>query len=149
MTPELHPQFRSIELDRLERPLGPLTAEVLHPLDRFFESHAISKRYALAQPTKSLVASARRLAFAFPMSLWMLRWLAADREPVADDMVQIVVALERGLELPCAKPHGWLPGRIGTTRTADRLVRPLAAKLLMSALGSTCNRHALRYFPQF
>ena len=33
------------------------------------------------------------------MSLWMLRWRAVDREPAADDMVQIVVALERGLEL--------------------------------------------------
>jgi lysine-N-methylase len=109
MAPELHPQFRSIELDRLERPLGPLTAEVLHPLDRFFESHAISKRYALSQPTKSLVESARRLAFAFPMSLWMLRWRAADREPVADDMVQIVVALERGLELPAlSRAAGYL-----------------------------------------
>jgi hypothetical protein len=34
------------------------------------------------------------------MSMWMLRWLADDREPVADDMVQIVVAMERGVVLP-------------------------------------------------
>jgi lysine-N-methylase len=99
-TPELHPQFRSIELDQLERPLGPLTAEVLQPLSRLFEAHGVSKRYALAQPGKSLVESARRLTFAFPMALWMLRWVAADREPIAEDMVQIVVAIERGLELP-------------------------------------------------
>jgi len=30
----------------------------------------------------------------------MLRWLAVGRESVPDDMVQIVVALERGLALP-------------------------------------------------
>jgi hypothetical protein len=34
------------------------------------------------------------------MSLWMLRWLTDGREPVAEDMVQIVVALERGIVLP-------------------------------------------------
>ena len=98
--PELHPQFPAIALEQFERPLGPLSADVLRPLDRFYEAHAISKRYALGQPGGSLVDSVRRLAFTFPMSLWMLRWLAHDREPTADDMVQIVVALERAVVLP-------------------------------------------------
>ena len=98
--PEMHPRFPDIILDRLERPLGPLGGDVLQPLERFYEAHARSKRYALGAPGGSLVDSARRLAFAFPMSLWMLRWLAGDRVPVADDMVQIVVALERGIVLP-------------------------------------------------
>jgi lysine-N-methylase len=98
--PELHPQFPAVEVDRLERPLGPLAADVLQPLSRFYESHAVSKRYILAQPTRPVVDSVRRLVFAFPMALWMLRWLAVDREPVAEDMAQIVVALERGFVLP-------------------------------------------------
>jgi hypothetical protein len=98
--PGLHPRFRAVALEQLERPLGPLSADVLQPLTRFYETHAVSKRYALGQPGGSLVDSARRLAFAFPMALWMLRWLAADREPAAEDMVQIVVALERGVTLP-------------------------------------------------
>lgn len=97
--PELHPLFTSTAIEKLERPLGPLAAEVLRPLNRFFESHAASKRFALSQPTRPLVENLRRVAFALPMSLWMLRWRAVDREPAADDMVQIVVALERGLEL--------------------------------------------------
>jgi hypothetical protein len=100
LLPELHPRFPAIELEQLERSLGPLAVEVLQPLDRFYESHAVSKRCLLAQPTCSMVESVRRLVFAFPMAMWMLRWLAAGREPVADDMVQIVVALERGLALP-------------------------------------------------
>jgi lysine-N-methylase len=98
--PELHPRFPAIEVDRLERPLGPLAGEVLQPLCRFYESHAMSKRYVLAQGNGTVVESMRRLVFTFPMALWMLRWLAADREPVAEDMVQIVVALERGFVLP-------------------------------------------------
>lgn len=98
--PDLHPLFPAIALDHLERPLGPIATDVLRPLDRFYAAHAVSKRYALTPPGGSLADSVRRLAFAFPMSLWMLRWMADDRAPTADDMVQIVVALERGLVLP-------------------------------------------------
>jgi hypothetical protein len=98
--PEIHPRFPAIGLDRLERPLGPLTTDLLEPLDRFYAAHAVSKRYALGAPGGSLLDSVRRLAFAFPMSMWMLRWLADGREPVADDIVQIVVAMERGIVLP-------------------------------------------------
>jgi hypothetical protein len=98
--PDLHPRFPASGIEQLERPLGRLSSEILQPLNRFFETHAMSKRYALTAGSGSLVDSARRLAFTFPMSLWMLRWLAADREPVVDDMVQIVVSLERGLVLP-------------------------------------------------
>jgi lysine-N-methylase len=97
--PELHPRFPEISLDRLERPLGPLITDVLQPLERFYKAHAVSKRYALGAPGGQFVDSVRRLAFAFPISLWMLRWLADGREPVAEDMVQIVVALERGIVL--------------------------------------------------
>jgi lysine-N-methylase len=107
--PELHPRFPAISLEKLERPLGPLPADVLRPLDRFYEAHVVSKRYALSQPGCSLVNSFWRLAFAFPMSLWMLRWLAADREPAVEDMVQIVVALERGVLLPAlSRAAGYL-----------------------------------------
>jgi hypothetical protein len=98
--PDLHPRFPAIAMDSLERPLGPVAAEVLRPLDRFYAAHAASKRYALTSPGASLVDSARRLAFAFPISLWMLRWLADGPEPKVEDMVHIVVALERGIVLP-------------------------------------------------
>jgi lysine-N-methylase len=98
--PALHLRFHAITVDQLERPLGSLPPDVLQPLTRFFESHATSKRYALANPRFPLVDSVRRLAFTYPMSLWMLRWLVHEREPTAEDMVQIVVALERGLALP-------------------------------------------------
>lgn len=99
LLPEMHPQFPAVAMEVLERPLGPLASDVLHPVDRFYESHAMSKRYILADPGSSVVDSVRRLAFVFPMSLWMLRWLTAEREPTAENTVQIVVAMERGLML--------------------------------------------------
>jgi lysine-N-methylase len=98
--PALGPRFPEIRGNVLERPLGPLAPDVLQPLNRFFETHAASQRYALDQRHNSLVVSFWRLAFAFPMSLWMLRWLAANRDPTADDMIQIVVSLDRGIALP-------------------------------------------------
>jgi lysine-N-methylase len=98
--PQLHPQFPAIAAEQLERPLGPLPDDVLRPLDRFFQAHAASQQYALTDPRLPLTTSYRRLAFAFPTALWMLRWLAAERTPTHDDMVSIVVALERGYVLP-------------------------------------------------
>jgi lysine-N-methylase len=97
--PQLHANFPAISIDQLDRPLGPLAPDVLAPLAAFFESHAVSKRYTLAHPNRALLESVRTLAFAFPMALWMLRWLAPDRPPTVNDTAQIVVALERGLEL--------------------------------------------------
>jgi lysine-N-methylase len=99
-SPEIHPQFPAIGLEQLERPLGPLADAVLGPLGRFYESHAVSKRYLLAQPKSPLVVSVRRLAFSYPIAMWMLRWLAIDRKPTEDDMILIVVALERGSSMP-------------------------------------------------
>ena len=111
MLPAVHPRFPAIKLDELERPLGALRGDVLSPLDRLFETHAASKRYALALPRNSLIDNVRRLTLAFPMALWMLRWLAAGRESEADDMVQIVVAVERGLALPAlARASSFLGG---------------------------------------
>ena len=120
LSPELHPQFPAVDVDRLERPLGPLAGDVLHPLSRFYESHAISKRYILVRPNDTVVDSVRRLVFTFPMALWMLRWLAVDRKPVAEDMVQIVVALERGFVLPA------LRGAAGFLAQSGQLDRLLA-----------------------
>jgi lysine-N-methylase len=117
--PELHPQFPAVAAELLERPLGPLPVEALRPLNRFFEAHAASLMYALADPTAPLVTSFRRLAFAYPMGMWMLRWLAADRPPTADDMATTVVALERGYVLPALGRAG---GFLAASGELERLV---------------------------
>lgn len=98
--PSNHPRFPRIEVEVLERPLGPLPAEVLRPLERFFEAQALSGRFLLYSPRRSLVEGYRCLAFTYPMALWLLRWLTVGRSITIDDMASIVVALERGLALP-------------------------------------------------
>jgi hypothetical protein len=36
------------------------------------------------------------LAILYPVGLWMLRWISADRTPQVTDMPEIVSALDRG-----------------------------------------------------
>ncbi len=94
--PAIHPGFPETTFQQLEEPLGPLPAEIARPLDRFFETQAASKQYALVGRRKSLVESFRTLAFAFPMALWLLRLATGEQKPTQEDVVDIVVALQRG-----------------------------------------------------
>jgi hypothetical protein len=94
--PSIHPEFPETTFQMLERPLGPLAEEVSLPLHRFFETHAISKQYTVMTPKRSLVESYRTLVLTYPMALWLLRWAIGQREPTVTDVVNIVVALERG-----------------------------------------------------
>jgi lysine-N-methylase len=111
--PAVHPKFPAARVEQLERPLGALGEDVLRPLSRFFEAHALSQQYALAEPQAPLAASFYRLAFTYPVALWMLRWLAVDRPPTGDDMVEIVVALERGFVLSALGPAAGMLARSG------------------------------------
>jgi lysine-N-methylase len=100
IVPDLHPLFPATQVERLERPLGPLGDDILRSLDRFFAAQIASRRFVINSRRNSLVQSYRSLAFTLPMAFWMLRWLSAERPATPDDMVQIVVALDRGLALP-------------------------------------------------
>jgi hypothetical protein len=111
--PAIHPRLPAVTVEQLERPLGPLGEDVLRPLERFLAAHAASQHYALAEPRTPLVASYHRLAFCFPMALWMLRWLTVDRPPTSADMVDAVVALERGFVLPALAPAAGFLARAG------------------------------------
>jgi hypothetical protein len=97
--PAIHPDFPPAAFADLERPLGALPADIARPLDRFLETHAASKQYAVVG-AGSLIANFRALALSFPLALWLLRWAAGDRPPTKDDMINIVVALERGRGMP-------------------------------------------------
>jgi hypothetical protein len=94
--PALHPQFPAATFVALERPLGPLPAEVLQPLDRYIQTHTASKQYAVVGTRRSLIESFRALAFTYPVALWLLRLASGDGQPRPQDAVDIVVALERG-----------------------------------------------------
>jgi hypothetical protein len=94
--PAIHPQFPDAAFESLEEPVGPLSPEVAQPLNRYFETHAASKQYAVVGTHRPLVENFRALAFKYPIALWLLRLASGGREPTKSDMVDIVVALERG-----------------------------------------------------
>ena len=99
--PAIHPEFPPTTFDALERPLGPLPADVTRPLERFFETHTASQQYAVVGAGgRSLVDNFRALALSFPLAMWILRLAIGERPPTKSDMVNIVVALERGRGMP-------------------------------------------------
>ena len=95
--PKIEPAFPLAEFADLEHPLGQLAPEIDYPLARLIEASSASYIYALADRRGwSVVESIKGLVATFPIGLWLLRWAAHGRNPTADDMIQIVVALDRG-----------------------------------------------------
>lgn len=95
--PRLHPSFPIATFEQLEEPLGALEAGVGQALTRLIETTAVSWSYALANRGGwSVVESLRMLAVSYAVGLWMLRWCAIGRKPNADDLPEIITALDRG-----------------------------------------------------
>jgi hypothetical protein len=107
----------------LDRPLGHLDSEVLKPLNRFFETDALSLRYAiLAHPGWALTESFRSLALAYCVSMWTLRLACGENSPTRDDVIRIVMMLDR------AQGYAMLGGRRHRMRVqfvsrSDQLIR--------------------------
>lgn len=96
-TPALRFDLPRRQFRELESPLGRLSIETLAPLTRMFETSARSYLYATANRSGwSMLESVRALALALPVGMWMLRWLCQERQPTAEDVATIVVALDRG-----------------------------------------------------
>ncbi len=95
--PKIEPAFPLAQFDDLEHPLGQIAPSIDFPLARLIEASSASYIYALADRRGwSVVESIRGLVATFPIGLWLLRWASHGREPTAEDMIQIVVALDRG-----------------------------------------------------
>ncbi len=95
-TPDIDQVYPRVPLPDLEKPTGPLPPEVYLPLSRFLESNAESYLYAIADRRGwPLIESLRGLALRFPVGLWLLKWIAAGRQPTVEDMANVVVALDR------------------------------------------------------
>ncbi len=88
--------FPTATFESLEDPLGIQPADVYLPLSRLIETTSESFLYALADRGRwSVTDSVRGLCMLFPIGMWLLRWQAAQREPTMQDMLNIVVALDR------------------------------------------------------
>lgn len=95
--PQMHDCFAETTFEDLERPLGHLAVEVLRPLNTYFEVAAASKHYALlGRRSWSLVESFRALAMAYPVAMWILRLVCGERSPALEDVIEVVVAIDRG-----------------------------------------------------
>ena len=81
----------------LERPLGALPEDVLLPLTRYFERAAVSLRYVMFKGGRwSLTEGFQALALGFPVALWMLRFACGPRTPEVQDVINVVMMLDRG-----------------------------------------------------
>lgn len=95
--PRMHPGLPETTFAALERSLGHLDESVQRPLNRYFESHAISLQYALVgRRGWTLTQSFRTLALAYPVGMWLLRLCCTDRTPTAADAIDIVTIMDRG-----------------------------------------------------
>ena len=99
--PQIHPSLPKATFQDLERPLGPLSEEVLRPIDRYFMATTAAMQYCGAgRRGWSVVDGFRALALAYPVAMWALRWLSAGRQPTTADAIQTVVMLDRSHYYP-------------------------------------------------
>ncbi|QDV23062.1 YkgJ family cysteine cluster protein [Aureliella helgolandensis] len=95
-TPAFNNVFPESSFEALEEPMGIKSAEVYEPLTRFIETNSESHLYALANRGGwSVIDSLRGLALLFPVGMWLLRLQSYGREPTVDDMLKVVVMLDR------------------------------------------------------
>ncbi len=124
-SPVIGQVFDKINFADLERPLGVLSSEVYRPLTRLIETTSASYLYAIADRREwSVVESIRGLAILFPVGLWLMRWLAHGRDPAVQDMVNIVVALDRsqGYAPLAGGIHRWRLSALSAHAELERLV---------------------------
>lgn len=99
--PPLPDQWPGAAIEALDRPLGPLPEEVLRPLEAYFEATASCRSYSfLTRPGWPVVEAIRALVMEYPVAMWLVRFSAPDRMPTVDDMIEAVVAVDRGERLP-------------------------------------------------
>ena len=117
--------FPSSTFEVLEQPIGIKQPEIYHPLSRLIETTSESFLYALANRKGWTVTdSIRGLALLFPMGMFLLRWQASNHEPTVEDMLNIVVALDRsqGYQPLCGLQQRMKLSRLGFNGELERLV---------------------------
>ena len=123
--PDLSPAFPVSRFEELERPLGRFAPSVEIPLSRMIEASSESNIYALADRRGwSVLDSIRGFVATFPVGLWLLRWSSLGREPSWEDMIDIVVALDRGQGFGAlsGQLHRWRLKLLSGSGELERLV---------------------------
>jgi hypothetical protein len=79
-----------------------LLSESLEPeietiISDYFESHLSSNQYAIVnRPGWPLLDKFRALALAYPVSIWMLRYLSANAQPTRETAISVITTIDRG-----------------------------------------------------
>ncbi len=122
--PNLGHVFPQASFKDLESARGALQPEVYVPLTRYLEANATTFLYSSADRQRwPLLESVRGLAILFPIGLWMLRWLSFGRQPTHQDMLNIIVALDRsqGFAPLNGSIHRWRLAALSTQSELERL----------------------------
>jgi len=86
-----------VDLTVLDKNLGAIHRDILQPFDDYYETMAISKRYAVCgRKGWPLTDRIRALAMSFAAGLALLRLGCPEGKPTRDDVAAIVIALDRG-----------------------------------------------------
>ncbi len=99
--PDLIAGFPEVEFSDLERPLGALDPKLIAPLDAFFETMVASWRYTtLGYCNWPMIEGIRAAALSYAVGLWLWRWASGKEGINADELIQIIVCLDRGMGYP-------------------------------------------------
>ena len=124
--PPLEEQWPGASLEALDRALGPLSLEVLRPLEKYFTAAACCRAYSLlTRPGWTLVEAIRALVMEYPVGMWLVRFSAPDQPPTVQDVIEAVVALDRGERL-AALAGGAHRQRIGLLARLGEIPRLIA-----------------------
>ena len=124
-TPQVDQTFPQTTFEKLEQPLGALSPDIYRPLARMIETNSASYMYAISDRSDwTVVECIRALAILYPVGLWLLRWVTHERTPTVDDMLSIVVALDRtqGHAGLSGGAHRWRLSMLGSQEELERLV---------------------------
>lgn len=124
-TPTIGKCFPAAQLEELDRPFGAMRPEIYRPLTRYFETTAESFLYAIADRKGwSVIESIRGLAILFPIGLWMHKWLSHGGEPNVQNMLHVIVALDRsqGYAALSGPQHRWRLSTMSGNSELEKLV---------------------------
>lgn len=94
---EGHDATQGVSLAELDKSLVGLPRDIWQPLDEYYETMSISRRFAVnSRPGWALTDRVRALAASFPVALALLRLGTPGRKPIPEDMTAVVVTLDRG-----------------------------------------------------
>lgn len=95
--PKVHDSFPATTFADIDEASGWLSADLLQPLDEYYESLSMSRQYAMVGRLGwSVVERLRAAALTWPVAMWLLRYARADHALSREDTFAAITAIDRG-----------------------------------------------------